>query len=113
MDKKMKRQTESEEAYRKSSGDRSRHGRDLTFRNRMTAISRSAQSKAFAQLPWRQWVEPWYFIYALQGVVIGGMAPMLLPLAVVRAGSPLYVGLVMAAFSLGGLTAPLWGRVAD
>lgn len=38
---------------------------------------------------------------------------MLLPLAVVRAGSPLYVGLVMAAFSLGGLTAPLWGRVAD
>jgi MFS family permease len=79
----------------------------------MTAISRSAQSKAFAQLSWRQWVEPWYFIYALQGAVIGGMAPMLLPLAVVRAGSPLYVGLVMAAFSLGGLTAPLWGRVAE
>jgi MFS family permease len=79
----------------------------------MTAISRSAQSKAFAQPPWRQWVEPWYFIYALQGVVIGGMAPMLLPLAVVRAGSPLYVGLVMAAFSLGGLTAPLWGRLAE
>jgi hypothetical protein len=51
----------------------------------MTAISRSAQSKAFAQLSWRQWVEPWYFIYALQGAVIGGMAPMLLPLAVVRA----------------------------
>jgi DHA1 family tetracycline resistance protein-like MFS transporter len=78
----------------------------------MTAISRSAQRKAFAHLPWRQWVEPWYFIYALQGAVIGGMAPMLLPLAVVRAGSPLYVGLVMAAFSLGGLTAPLWGRLA-
>ena len=79
----------------------------------MTAISRSAQRKAFAQLPGRQWVEPWYFIYALQGAVISGMAPMLLPLAVVRAGSPLYVGLVMAAFSLGGLTAPLWGRIAD
>ena len=79
----------------------------------MTAISRFAQSKVFAQPPWRQWVEPWYFIYALQGVVIGGMAPMLLPLAVVRAGSPLYVGLVMAAFSLGGLAAPLWGRLTD
>jgi DHA1 family tetracycline resistance protein-like MFS transporter len=113
MDKKMKRQTESEEAYRKSSGDRSGHGRDLIPRNRMTAISHSARSKALAQLPWRQWVEPWYFIYALQGVVIGGIAPMLLPLAVVRAGSPLYVGLVMAAFSLGGLTAPLWGRLAE
>ena len=113
MDKKMKRQTESEEAYRKSSGDRSGHGRDLIPRNRMTAISRSARSKALAQLPWRQLVEPWYFIYALQGIVIGGMAPMLLPLAVVRAGSPLYVGLVMAAFSLGGLTAPLWGRVTE
>src|SRR4030095_13431623 len=41
------------------------------------------------------------------------MATMLLRLAVVRDGSPLYVGLVMAAFSLGGLTAPLWGRIAE
>ena len=86
---------------------------NVTPQKRMTATSRSAQSKALARLTWRQWVEPWYFIYALQGVVIGGMAPMLLPLAVIRAGSPVYVGLVMAAFSLGGLTAPLWGRVAD
>ena len=63
-------------------------------------------------VPWRQWVEPWYSIYALQGIVVGGMVPMLLPLAVIRAGTPFYLGLVMAAFSLGGLTGHLWGRLA-
>jgi DHA1 family tetracycline resistance protein-like MFS transporter len=62
---------------------------------------------------WRQWVEPWYLAYALQGATVAGLAPILLPLAVSRASSATYVGLVMAAFSLGGLTAPLWGGLAD
>jgi DHA1 family tetracycline resistance protein-like MFS transporter len=41
------------------------------------------------------------------------VAPILLPLAVSRTGSAIHIGLVMAAFNLGGLTAPLWGSLAD
>ena len=62
---------------------------------------------------WRRWVEPWYISYALLGVAIAGVAPILLPLTVIRIGSAAEVGLVMAAFSVGGLTAPLWGSLAD
>jgi DHA1 family tetracycline resistance protein-like MFS transporter len=62
---------------------------------------------------WLQRVEPWYLAYALLGVTAGGLIPILLPLAVSRVGSAVHVGLVMAAISLGGLTAPLWGGLAD
>jgi MFS family permease len=41
------------------------------------------------------------------------MAPILLPLAVHRLGTPAEVGLVIAASQLGGLLAPLWGGLAD
>jgi DHA1 family tetracycline resistance protein-like MFS transporter len=61
---------------------------------------------------WR-WVEPWYLAYALLGATAAGVAPILLPLAVSRTGSAAHIGLVMAAVSLGGLTAPLWGGLAD
>jgi MFS family permease len=59
------------------------------------------------------WIQPWYFSYGLQGVAVAGLIPILLPLFVNRSGSPGDVGLVMAAFSLGGLTAPIWGELAD
>jgi MFS family permease len=59
------------------------------------------------------WVEPWYLAYALQGVVVAGVIPIALPLAAGGGGNVALVGLVMAAFSLGGLTAPLWGALAD
>jgi MFS family permease len=62
---------------------------------------------------WRRWVEPWYVVYALLGITMSGAAPLLLPLAVSRVGNAADIGLVMAALSLGGLTAPLWGRLAD
>ncbi len=62
---------------------------------------------------WRRWVEPWYLSYAMQGAVVAGLLPILLPLAVSHAGSAADIGLVMAAFSLGGLSAPLWGSLAD
>ena len=62
---------------------------------------------------WQQWVEPWYLAYALLGATVGGLVPILLPLTVSRARGATQVGLVMAAVSLGGLTAPLWGRLAD
>jgi DHA1 family tetracycline resistance protein-like MFS transporter len=38
---------------------------------------------------------------------------MLLPLSVSRSGSIADIGLVMGAFNLGGLSAPLWGGIAD
>ncbi len=44
---------------------------------------------------------------------MAGLAPILLPLIVSRSGSATQVGLVMAAFSIGGLTAPVWGALAD
>ena len=62
---------------------------------------------------WYQWVEPWYVAYALLGVTVAGLGPILIPLTVARGGSATQVGLVMAAISLGGLTAPLWGFLAD
>jgi DHA1 family tetracycline resistance protein-like MFS transporter len=63
--------------------------------------------------PWQQWVEPWYSAYALLGATVGGLVPILLPLTVSRARGAAQVGLVMAALSLGGLTAPVWGALAD
>jgi DHA1 family tetracycline resistance protein-like MFS transporter len=60
-----------------------------------------------------RWIEPWYAAYALLGISAAGITPILLPLVVNQAGSPSIVGLVMAALSLGGLTAPLWGGLAD
>lgn len=62
---------------------------------------------------WRRWVEPWYVAYALLGAAIAGLVPILIPLTVSTAGSPALVGTVMGAFSLSGLTAPLWGGLAD
>ncbi len=61
----------------------------------------------------RKWVEPWYFTYALLGMTMAGIAPILLPLAVSHSGNVVAVGMVMAAFNLGGLAAPLWGDFAD
>ncbi len=70
---------------------------------------------AGAQHPksWRKWVEPWYLTYALQGAVVAGLLPILLPLAASRGGNAASIGIVMAALSLGGLSAPLWGTLTD
>ena len=75
--------------------------------------SRPSKRKSPSRSAWRQWVEPWYLAYALQGATVAGLAPILLPLAVSHTGNPAHIGLVMAAVSLGGLTAPLWGGLAD
>jgi MFS family permease len=58
-------------------------------------------------------VETWYLAYALLGATVAGLVPVLLPLRVSRVSGMTQVGLVMAAVSLGGLTAPLWGGLAD
>jgi MFS family permease len=57
--------------------------------------------------------EPWYVPYALVGVTVGGIFPILLPLVLIRRGSPADVGLAVAAFSAGSITAPIWGAGLD
>ena len=60
-----------------------------------------------------KWVEGWYLSYALLGLSAAGLMPILLPLLVGRTSGAAGIGFVMAAFSLGGLMAPLWGWLAD
>jgi DHA1 family tetracycline resistance protein-like MFS transporter len=62
---------------------------------------------------WRRWAETWYLAYALLGAAVAGLVPIVLPMATQRRSGTADVGLVMAAFSLGGLSAPLWGKLAD
>jgi MFS family permease len=56
------------------------------------------------------WIEPWFLAYACLGVVQGGMLPMLLPLS---AGGSTHAGVIVGVMNLAGLTAPLWGHLAD
>lgn len=60
-----------------------------------------------------KWVESWYISYALLGLSAAGLVPILLPLLVERTGGAVHIGVIMAAFSLGGITAPIWGGLAD
>ena len=69
--------------------------------------------QAHSAQAWRQWIEPWYLVYALLGAIAAGLIPVLLPLIASHGGSAAQVGLVVAAVSLGGLTAPAWGSLAD
>jgi DHA1 family tetracycline resistance protein-like MFS transporter len=62
---------------------------------------------------WQDWIEPWYLAYALMGMAVAGLAPVLIPLVVGEASGSVQVGWVMAVISLGGLTAPIWGGLAD
>ena len=61
---------------------------------------------------WLQWIEPWYLAYALIDVSVGGLVPILLPLMVHAEGGATQGGIVMTAFNLGGLSAPVWGVLA-
>ena len=71
-------------------------------------------NKPTGRLEKPRWVEPWYLSYAILGCTMGGMFPILIPLlALKRFSSACQVGLVMAAFNLGGLMAPIWDSIAD
>jgi MFS family permease len=56
------------------------------------------------------WFEPWFLAYACLGIVQGGMLPVLLPLS---AGGSTHAGTIVGVMNLAGLTAPLWGHLAD
>ncbi len=60
-----------------------------------------------------KWIETWYISYALLGLSAAGLIPILLPLFISQNGGAAEIGLVMAAFSLGGLSAPIWGGLSD
>lgn len=68
---------------------------------------------AQSRLIWKDRIEPWYAAYALMGMVVAGLTPVLIRLVVGKASNAAQVGWVMAAMSLGGLTAPIWGGLAD
>jgi MFS family permease len=58
-------------------------------------------------------LEAWFVVPLLLSMGTSGVAPMLIPLEVVRIdGSALHVGSVMAAIGAGLVTAPYWGRLA-
>lgn len=79
----------------------------------MASTRPESGSASADSIPWWHWLEPWYLAYGLQGATVAGLAPILLPLAVGNQGSAAHIGLVMAAFNLGGLLAPVWGGLAD
>ncbi len=56
------------------------------------------------------WIEPWFLAYACLGVVQGGMLPLLLPLS---AGGTTHAGTIVGVMNLAGLSAPVWGHLAD
>ena len=56
--------------------------------------------------------ERWYVAYLLIGAATG-VTDIFLPLLVSRSGDAAHVGIVIAAIGLGGLTAALWGDLAD
>jgi MFS family permease len=78
-------------------------------------ITKTIHSHAYRMPSVRQTgMETWYLTYGLLGAAVGGMLPIIIPLlALKRFGGAVQVGLVMAAYNLGGLAAPFWGGIAD
>lgn len=61
----------------------------------------------------KKYSDKWYAGYAFQGAAVLGLAPILLPIIVAKLGGNSQAGMVVAAFYLGQLTAPLWGQLTD
>jgi MFS transporter, DHA1 family, tetracycline resistance protein len=72
---------------------------------RLTAGRRSGRAGPRA-------LESWFAPFALINADAVGLVPILLPVVAVRHGVG-YVGLVMGAFSLGAIAAPVVGNLAD
>ncbi len=60
-----------------------------------------------------RFIEKWYWGFLLQGAIVLGLAPILIPLIVGSRAGAVEAGLVVAAFYLGQLAAPLLGALAD
>ena len=64
-------------------------------------------------IKWRRYSEKWYGGYAFQGAVVLGIVPILLPLVVDQAGGAAQAGIVVSAFYVGQLLAPMLGTFTD
>lgn len=62
---------------------------------------------------WKKYSDPWYSGYAFQGAVVLGVAPILIPIIVGKAGGSAAAGVVVAALYMGQLTAPILGSITD
>lgn len=60
----------------------------------------------------RNVLSPWFSAYALAGLLVNGMVPVMLPVTVRPAGA-IAVAVVVASFFVGQLTAPVVGSLAD
>ncbi len=60
-----------------------------------------------------RYIEKWYWGFLLQGAIVLGLAPILIPLIVGGKKGAVEAGFVVAAFYLGQLAAPLLGELAD
>lgn len=61
-----------------------------------------------------KWVEPWFSAYGVVGILVLGVAPIFMPVTVDAAGGDATaVGLVVAAFYVGGLFAPVLSSLTD
>ncbi|MGV9858892.1 MFS transporter [Gordonia sp. NPDC003425] len=61
-----------------------------------------------------RWTEPWYLAYAIVGVMVLGVAPILIPVTVdAHGGTATAVGIVVAAFYVAALFVPVFGALAD
>lgn len=59
-----------------------------------------------------RWLEPWFSAYALAGLLVNALVPILIPVTVEPKG-PVAVAIVISAFFVGQLTAPFIGSLAD
>ena len=64
-------------------------------------------------IKWKRYSERWYGGYAFQGAVVLGIVPILLPLVVDKAGGAAQAGIVVSAFYVGQLLAPMLGSFTD
>ena len=59
------------------------------------------------------YIAKWYWGFLLQGAIVLGLAPILIPIITGRICGAFEVGVVVAAFYLGQLASPLFGVFAD
>ena len=59
------------------------------------------------------YIEKWYWGFLLQGAIVLGLAPILIPVIVGKNNGSLEAGVVVAAFYLGQLASPFFGIIAD
>lgn len=74
--------------------------------------SEASTTPQTARVGMRGSIEPWFSAYALAGLLVNGIVPLLIPLTVTSRGT-VAVAAALAAFFGGQLFAPVIGKIAD